>query len=260
MVSKIYFPKAFVLYVICAVGVLLPTPVHAENCAVVEVDNMLALNTASASEGVYSNKRTKSNKRQTKRTSGMPRLHKATGPSKLPFNPAGCPYVFIKGKDYPSMAKNKSISSNIYGRNYTFSIGADHPNGTRAMVSYDHYGYSLFEDIEFSDGEYEKFFDEFGFLKDECNMQITIMDFNNDGECELLFSLQSEDWVTMTTYVFKLLPNPDKFSIVKYIGAADGQCYMFIDNNNIIAPFGSQGLFEEYMLTPDGRLVGINCL
>ena len=47
------------------------------------------------------------------------------------------------------------------------------------------------------------------------------------------------------------------FRSVKYLGVAEGQQYMYVDETNIIAPYGSQGLFEEYILATNGRIINI---
>jgi hypothetical protein len=83
------------------------------------------------------------------------------------------------------------------------------------------------------------------------------MDFNKDNECELLLTLQSEAYSISKTYVFKILPHPYKESIVKYLGVAEGQAYMYIEGTNIIAPYGSQGLYSEYMLASNGKIINI---
>lgn len=188
----------------------------------------------------------------------VPKPQKVNGPNNLPFNPAGCPYVYVKGSNHEVMTANKSTQANIYGRNYTFTIGDNHPNGIRALVIGDGYGYNLFMDLDFNEEDSEIFFDEFDFLKEDCNMQVTAMDFNNDGECELLLSLQSEGWCIEKTFVFKLLPHPYRESLVKYLGVADGQLHMYIDGTNIIAPYGSQGLYNEYMLATNGQIINID--
>lgn len=190
-------------------------------------------------------------------TVSVPKPSKVSGPNSYPFNAAGCPFVFVRGKDRDAMVANKSVKANIYGRNYTFSVGDNHPNGTQALVIADGYGYNLLFDIELSQEDSEIFFDEFDGFKTDCNMQLTAMDINNDGECELLLSLQSEGWCIEKTFVFKLLPHPYQDSLVKYLGVADGQLHMYIDGTTIVAPYGGQGLYEEYILASNGRIVNI---
>lgn len=182
---------------------------------------------------------------------------KATTQSSLPFNPASCPYLYIKGNDRTAMANRKSKIINLYDREYEFTLGDNYPNGTVALISSDGYGQNLFFDIDFSDDDNEAFFDEFGDLRPECNMQITAMDFNRDGEIEILFTIQSEDFITTNTYIYKLLPTPYRDSLVKYLGIAEGQLYMYVNEENIIAPYGSHGLYNEYMLASNGKIINI---
>lgn len=216
-------------------------------------DTSIVPDSTSVSEVIIEDKEMQVNEKSL-----VPKPQKVNGPNNLPFNPAGCPSVYVKGANHKVMTANKSIDANIYGRDYTFTIGDDHPNGIRALVIGDGYGYNLFMDLDFNEEDSEIFFDEFGFLNEDCNMQLTAMDFNNDGECELLLSLQSEGWCTEKTFVFKLLPHPYRDSLVKYLGVADGQLHMYIDGTNIIAPYGSQGLYNEYMLATNGRIINID--
>lgn len=177
----------------------------------------------------------------------------------LPFNPAGCPYVFIKGKDRAAMASNKSVETKIYDRDYIFTIGKDHPNGVHALVIAEGYGDNLFNYLEFSDEDAEAFFEDMNLddMNDECNIQLTAMDFNNDSECELLLTLQSDGFVIAKTYVFKLLPHPYRETLVKYLGVVQGQQHMYVEGTNIIAPYGSEGLYELYMLATNGKIINI---
>ena len=188
----------------------------------------------------------------------VPKPQKPLRQSSLPFNPAECPFVFVKGNDRSAMSSNKSINARIYGRDYTFTIGDNHPNGVRALVIAEGYGDNLFNYLEFNSDDNEVFFDEFDEMNSECNMQLTAMDFNNDDECEILLTLQSEGYVTVKTYIFKLLPHPYRETLVKYLGVAEGQQYMWVDGTNIIAPYGSQGLYNEYMLATNGRIINID--
>lgn len=182
---------------------------------------------------------------------------KKGGVCNLPFNSAGCPYLYIKGSDRTAMVNRKSTIVNLYDHEYAFILGDDHPNGTVALITTDGYGHNLLFDINLSDDENELFFDEFGDLRPECNMQITAMDFNNDGEIEILFTIQSEDFIITNTYVYTLLPSPYRDTIVKFLGVAEGQLHMYVDGHNIIAPYGSQGLYSEYMLASNGRIINI---
>lgn len=187
----------------------------------------------------------------------VPTPAKAISQSNLPFNPAGCPYLYIKGSDRTAMANRKSKTVHLYNRDYEFTLGDGRPNGTIALISSNGYGQSLFFDLDFSNDENDAFFDEFDDLRPECNMQITAMDFDGDGEVEILFTIQSEDYITTNTYVYKLLPTPYRDSIVKYLGVANGQLHMYVDGRSIIAPYGSQGLYNEYMLASNGKIINI---
>lgn len=199
----------------------------------------------------------KINKELPKTKYHLPKPNQSIHKCDLPFNPAGCPYIYIKGCDKETIIANKSIKVQIYGRKYVFEMGNNHPNGIRAMILCENYGINLFNELPMSCHEDTDFYDEFGFLLENCNMQITIMDFNNDNECEILLTLQSEDKTMLKTYIFKILPHPYKEIIVKYLGEAYGQFHMFVQGTNIIAPIGCQGLYNEYILASNDKIINI---
>ena len=145
----------------------------------------------------------------------VPKPQKVNGSNNLPFNPAGTPYLYIKGSDKSAMLNHRTKSVRIYDKEYTLTMGDQSPNGCEALISCGKYVQNLLFDLP--DEDEEDRFDDFGFLNPEWNMQITLMDFDNDNECELLFTIQSEEhpWGTITL-VYKLLPNPYKDSIAKY--------------------------------------------
>lgn len=194
---------------------------------------------------------------------GEPKTPYNTFGTGLIFDPAGCPYFEVKGKNHTQMRKGKTFDAKIYGKTYTFVMGDDHPNSTKALAIFDGHGQSLFipritgAGVETEETE-DYYFDEAGFLKEDGRMQITLMDVDNDNICEVLFSIASSNMGMMETYVFRLLEHPYKDNIVKYVGCAEGQGNMFVYDGHIIAPFGSQGLANEYILTKDDRVVDIS--
>lgn len=132
-------------------------------------------------------------------------------------------------------------------------MGDGSPNGTVATISYDKYIQNLIWDVN---DEEEEIFDDFGFLNPEWNMQITLMDFNDDEECEVLLTIQSNDhpWGTKT-YVYKLYPTPYKDSITKYIGEIQAYDKMHIEDSKIVSSHFREGLEEEYILGPNDKLI-----
>jgi hypothetical protein len=152
-------------------------------------------------------------------------------------------------------SEGKSITVRLYGRDYKILID-NHQGIIRARISTDGYVYDLFGPVEVSKDDGEFLFDEWGGLLDEAGLQVTVMDFNNDNECELLFTIQLT-CAELRTYIFKILPHPYKFDMVKCVGCILGQTRMYVDDTHIIVPIGGQGLFYEYILTKDDRLVDI---
>lgn len=186
----------------------------------------------------------------------VPKPQKVNGSNNLPFNPAGCPYLYIKGSDKNAMLNHRTKSVRIYANDYTLTMGDQRPNGCEALISYGKYEQNLLFDLPEEDEEDR--FDDFGFLNPEWNMQITLMDFDNDNECELLFTIQSEEhpWGTITL-VYKLIPNPYKDSIAKYLGSITAYDKLYIDGTKIVAPHFRSGLEQEYIIDPNGKLICI---
>lgn len=185
----------------------------------------------------------------------VPKPQKVNGPNNLPFNPAGCPYLYIKGSDKNAMLNHRTKAVRIYDNDYTLTMGDQSPNGCQALISCGKYEQNLLFDLR--EDEEDKF-DDFGFLNPEWNMQITLMDFNNDNECELLFTIQSDEhpWGTITL-VYKLIPNPYKDSIAKYLGSITAIDKLYIDGTKIVAPHFRSGLEQEYIIDPNGKLICI---
>lgn len=113
----------------------------------------------------------------------VPKPQNVNGPNNLPFNPAGCPYLYIKGSDKNVMLNHKTKTVRIYDTDYTLTMGDQSPNGCLALISCGKYAQNLIFDLPEEDEEDR--FDELGFLNPDWNMQITLMDFDNDDECEL---------------------------------------------------------------------------
>ena len=121
------------------------------------------------------------------------------------------------------------------------SQGRSHPIGTKICVFKQQYRKQLLDGIECD----ESFFDEYGELNEEYHIQASCIDFNGDGKSELIISI-GDKLLTLQSFIFKV--RDAKEHSFKYIGKIDGQTYMYLDeNNHIIAPFGSQGLFDEYI-------------
>lgn len=100
------------------------------------------------------------------------------------------------------------------------------------------------------------FFDEYGELNEEYYIQASCIDFNGDGKSELIISI-GDKLLTLQSFIFKV--RDAKEHSFKYIGKIDGQTYMYLDeNNHIIAPFGSQGLFDEYICNGETILKATN--
>lgn len=120
-----------------------------------------------------------------------------------------------------------------------FLISRDSPNGTKVLAVAQQLGLNLAYDINLSNA-----FDEFGHPKENYGIQVTCYDLDKDGIKEIIVSVgnQSYEMESIIYRYTKSIDNP--FELVAYI---DGQEKMYIkEDGAIIAPYGSQGLFEEY--------------
>lgn len=143
--------------------------------------------------------------------------------------------------------KNKEISLDLNndGELEQIIVGMDTPNGQRVTLFHKDYGINLLYDSSIELGITEDLFDEFGTLSEGCMMQVVAVDFDNDGEKEIVIAI-GDGLTTLGVSVMKIDYSGKNLSC-KEIGYFEGQGEISIENNkNITIPFGGQGLFEEY--------------
>ena len=91
------------------------------------------------------------------------------------------------------------------------------------------------------------YFFENGWIRREVSYQITVLDLNNDGIKEIIFSAYdpTDSGVASHSFIWKVINEE-----YRYIGNIPGQTYMYfdIDRQSIIVPIGTQGLYKEYKL------------
>ncbi len=151
-------------------------------------------------------------------------------------------YFIIKGKNIVNQ-KRLVTSLDKSNSKYEILIGLDYPNGTilnlknqenKKIIG------NLLIDIPPQES-LSDYFDNWGSPLEEVIYQVTVLDLNNDGEKEIILTMFNPEYVVgLVSYIW---------TKDRYIGEIKGGgSYMEVQNNHIIAPFGSQRLFEEYTL------------
>lgn len=102
------------------------------------------------------------------------------------------------------------------------------------IIFINQYAYNFFHEVD------KDYFDSEGILLESTNLQMTFARLGNYEEILLFFSV-GQSGINMYTEVFRI----DNFDLKK-IGKISGQEYMTI-NYDISVPYGSQGLFEQYV-------------
>lgn len=105
----------------------------------------------------------------------------------------------------------------------------------------------LLSNIPSENPEEVNYFFEDGWIKGEVSYQITVLDLDNDGIKEIIFSAYDsiDSGVALHSFIWKEINGE-----YKYIGNISGQTYMYFDSDrqSIIIPVGTQGLYKEYKL------------
>ena len=86
-----------------------------------------------------------------------------------------------------------------------------------------------------------------GWIRREVSYQVTVLDLDNDGIKEIIFSAYdpTDFGLALHSFIWKEINGE-----YRYIGNISGQTYMYFDTDrqNIIVPIGSQGLSSEYRI------------
>ena len=133
----------------------------------------------------------------------------------------------------------------------TFVIRRGSPNMTDIVVFInDNVGLNWSSQY-FSEASTSVGFNEWGDLLEGYYLQLTLYDLDLNGTKELIVSVGNKSW-NMQTTVFQYTGIPE--APFSPIGTIDGQEYMWLDDGKMVAPYGSQGLFEVYDVQ-DGEIV-----
>lgn len=122
-------------------------------------------------------------------------------------------------------------------------LGLDHPNGTKAVMIFPSTPVGWQLDLS---GDTEVF-DEYGELQEGYKIQAALHDFDQDGISELIVTAgDSIIDLSIWVYSFTTVGDLQKINPIKQELSITGQTYIELDGDEIIAPYGSQGLFDYY--------------
>lgn len=133
------------------------------------------------------------------------------------------------------------------GESIDVLIGMDSPNGIKALAISEslQQGWQLSLDAP---QDTSSPFDEFGDLKEGFTLYVKEHDFGNDSVPEVAFVvsnglLETYIWVYSYNYTF----SEQGTSPLELIWYSEAQSDVVLEGDKIILPYGSQGLFDEYV-------------
>ena len=139
--------------------------------------------------------------------------------------------------DLDNNGKKEKISFGDNGDGIYF----DYYNPTKDKLQF-----LLSNDLSQNPKEANYYFDN-GWIRKDVSYQITVLDLDNDGIKEIIFSAYDpiDSGVASHSFIWKVINEE-----YRYIGNIPGQTYMYfdIDRQSIIVPIGTQGLYKEYKL------------
>lgn len=133
------------------------------------------------------------------------------------------------------------------GENVTLQVGLDSPNGIKVLAMSENLGqgWNLTLDTNADSGSP---FDEFGDLREGFSLYINHYYFEDDTAPEIVIAasdgmLETYVWVFGYNYTF----TENGTQPLDLIWYGEGQSDVILEGNKILLPFGSQGLFDEYV-------------
>jgi hypothetical protein len=145
---------------------------------------------------------------------------------------------------YPS-DPDKQLSLNLDGEKTTILVGNDTPNGIKLSVID-----SLKQDwrLELPLQSSSSLFDEFGDLHSGFSIFLKDHDFNGDGTPELVVVASNQlDESFIWVFSYNFVASENGTTPLELIWSEVGQSDLSLEGNKITLPFGSQGLFNEYV-------------
>lgn len=133
------------------------------------------------------------------------------------------------------------------GEPISMFIGMDSPNGVKALAVSESLQQGWQLPFDTSQGTSSPF-DDFGDLREGFALYVKEHDFDNDSVPEVVIVasdklLETYVWVYSYNYVF----SEQDTSPLEPVWYGAGQSDVVLEGNKILLPFGSQGLFDEYV-------------
>lgn len=105
----------------------------------------------------------------------------------------------------------------------------------------------LLSNIPSENPEEANYYFDNGWIREDVSYQITVLDLDNDGIKEIIFSAYdpTDFGVALHSFIWKEINGE-----YKYIGNISGQTYMYFDTDrqSVVVPIGTQGLYSEYRI------------
>lgn len=123
-------------------------------------------------------------------------------------------------------------------------FGLDHPNGTKISILFPDQSFAWQLDMSMKDGSSTL---DSGDLREGYKLQAAVYDFDDDGISELIIAA-GDKLTNLNIWVFSYthVDNIKKINPFRQELATSGQSIVYLDKNEILLPYGSQGLFDSY--------------
>lgn len=175
----------------------------------------------------------------------------------------GMPSTQLKTDDVPVLATDSIALSNfskwsppeadlnlplqLDGESVDLLIGMDSPNGVKVLTISQSLQQSWQLPLNAPQGASSPF-DDFGDLRGGFSLFVQAYDFGNDSVPEVVLVasdglLETYIWVYSYNYIF----SEQDTSPLEQIWYGEGQSDVVLEKDKILLPFGSQGLFDEYV-------------
>lgn len=147
-----------------------------------------------------------------------------------------------------------TVPLELDGEKVNLLVGLDSPNGVKLLALSESLEEGWPLQLKTTEGDFGPF-DEFGDLKEGFSLYIKEYDFENDSVPEVVIAvsdgmLETYAWVFGYNYVFTEFGT----SPLDLIWYGEGQSDLMLEGNKILLPFGSQGLFDEYVYSNNGSI------
>lgn len=167
-------------------------------------------------------------------------------------------YIYIDGKSITLDGNNAYMENDINndGTKEKFILRLGNPNGIEVMYYGDKSAANLLDILTNNPLENSDAFDDIGDPNLDYYFQLSCYDLDNDGTKELILSIgdMSIDEISL---IYRLTDSSDV--PIMYVGSIGGQQSMYITpENHIYAPYGTVGLFDDYIYKDKRLYMGVD--